>query len=78
MVAMFNGKPGTTIISSYSPSNASDETDLDTFYYELSSLVHSVFKHNVLIIGGDINAKIGKNVKTNSDYTTRQTEMENT
>ena len=26
------------------------------------SLVHSILKHNVLIIGGDMNALIGKNV----------------
>ena len=62
MVATFNGNPGTTIISSYSPTNTSDETDLDTFYNELSTLVRSVLKYNVLIIGGDMNAQIGKNV----------------
>ena len=43
----------TMIISSYSPINPSDETDLITFYNELSSLVRSIPKHNVLIIGGD-------------------------
>ena len=32
MVATFNGKPSTMIIFCYSPTNASDETDLDTFY----------------------------------------------
>ena len=32
VVARFLGNPGTTIISYYSPNNASDETDLDTFY----------------------------------------------
>ena len=57
MVATFSGNPGTTIISCYSSTNASDETDLDTFYNELSSLVHSIPKHNILIIGGDMNAK---------------------
>ena len=61
MVATFNGNPGTTIISCDSPTNASDEIDLDT-YYELSSLVRSVLKHNVLIIGGDMDAQIGKNI----------------
>ena len=44
MVAMFNGNPSITIISCYSPTSASDETDLDTFYNELSSLVHSIPK----------------------------------
>ena len=32
------------------------------FYNELSFLVRSISKHNVLVIGGDINAQIGKNV----------------
>ena len=48
MVATFNGNPSTAIIFCYSPTNASDETDLIT-------------KHNVLIIGEGINAQIGKN-----------------
>ena len=62
MVAMFNGNPSTTIISCYTPTNVSDKTNLITFYNELSSLVHSIPKHNVLIINRDINAQIGKNI----------------
>ena len=61
MVAMFNGNPSTTIFC-YSPTNVSDETDLIAFYNKLSSLVHSILKHNILIIGGDMNAHICKNV----------------
>ena len=56
----FNGNLSTTIISCYS--NVSDETDLIAFYSELSSLVRSISKHNVLIFSRDINAQIGKNV----------------
>ena len=48
-----------SFISSYSPTNASDETDIITFYNGLSSLVRSIPKHNVPIIGGDMNAQIG-------------------
>ena len=55
MVATFNGNPCTTIISCYSPTNVSDETDLITFYNELSSLVRSIPKHKVLITSGNIN-----------------------
>ena len=61
MVATINGNPRATIIC-YSSTNISEETDLITFYNELSSLVYSIPKHNVLLIGGDINAQIGKNV----------------
>ena len=62
MVATFNGNPSATIISCYSPTNVSEETDLITFYDELSSDVCIIPKHNVLFIGGDMNAQIGKNV----------------
>ena len=44
-----------------SSANVSEETDLLFFYDELSSFVHSISKH-VLVICGDINAQIGKNV----------------
>ena len=61
MVATFNGNPRATIISCYSPTNVSEETELLAFYDELSSLVRRIPKHNVLVIGGDMNAQIGKN-----------------
>ena len=44
------------------PTNVSKETDRIPFYNELSSLVRRIPKHNVLIIGGEMNAQIGKNV----------------
>ena len=34
-----------------------------TFYEELASLVRSIPKHNLLVIGGDMNAQIGKKQK---------------
>ena len=55
-VATFNGNPSATIISFYSPTNISEETELIAFYEELSSLVRSIPKHNILYIGGDMNA----------------------
>ena len=56
MAATFNGNPSTIIISCYSPTNARDKTDLIAFYNDLSSLVRNIPKHNVQIIGGDMNA----------------------
>ena len=61
MVATFNGNPRATIISCYGPTNVSEETELIVFYDELSSLVCSIPKCNVLVIGGDMNAQIGNN-----------------
>ena len=61
MVATFNGNHRAKIIC-HSTTNVSEETGLIIFYNELSSLVRSIPKHNVLVIGGDMNAKIGENV----------------
>ena len=62
VVATFNGNSSATIISCYSLTNVSEEADLIAFYNELSSLVRSILKDDVLVIGGDMNAQIGKNV----------------
>ena len=62
LVAMFNGNPSATIISCYSPTNVSEKTDLIAFYNKLSSLVCSIPKHNILIIGENMNAQIVKNI----------------
>ena len=56
MVATFNGKPNATMIFCYSLTNVSEETDLIAFHNELSSLVRSIPKNNVLVISGDKNA----------------------
>ena len=61
MVATFNGNTRATIISCYSTNNVNEETELVAFYDELTSLVRSISKYNVLVIGGDMNAQIGKN-----------------
>ena len=75
MAATFNGNPKATIISWYSPTNVSEETELVTFYEELSSLVRSIPKHNQLVIGGDMNAQIGKN--RNNKYSLHNTSNRN-
>ena len=75
MAAMFNGNPKATIISCYSPTNVSEETELVTFYEELSSLVSSIPKHNLLVIGGDMNAQIRKN--RNNEYSLHNTSNRN-
>ena len=60
MVATFNGNCSATMISCYRPTNVSEENELIAFYDELSSLVRCIPKHNVLVIGVDMNAQIGK------------------
>ena len=55
--------------------NASEDTELVAFYDELSSLVRSIPRHNVLVIGGDMNAQIGKN--GNNKYSLHNTSNKN-
>ena len=73
--ATFNGNPRATVISCYSPTNVNEETELVVFYDELSSLVRSIPKYNVLVIGGDMNARIGKN--GNNKYSLHNTANRN-
>ena len=75
MAATFNDNSRATIISCYSPTNVSEETELVTFYDELSSLVHSIPRDNMLVIGGDMNTQIGKN--EHNKYSLRQIGMDN-
>ena len=75
MAATFNGNPKATIISCYSPTNVGEETELVTFDKELSSLVRSIPKHNLIVIGGDMNAQIGKN--RNNKYSLHNTSNRN-
>ena len=72
MAAIFNGNPRATI-SCNNPTNVSEETELVAFYDELSSLVRSIPKHNVLVIG--MNAQIGKN--GNNKYSLHNTSNRN-
>ena len=46
---------------SVTPTNVSEANKIVTFYKDISSLVRSILKHNLLVIGGDMNAQIGKN-----------------
>ena len=58
MIAHFQGNPHTSVISCYSPTNISDDQEIELFYTRLTSLIRQIQKHNVLITGGDLNAHI--------------------
>ena len=68
LLATFIGNPAVTVISCYSPTNVSKVDDREEFYAELSELTKAVPKHNVLVIGGDMNGKIGTGDATGSVY----------
>ena len=67
-VATFNGNPKTTMILCYSLTNCSDELEIQNFYHQLTDSIKNIPKHNVLIIGGDINAKIDNNKCVGNSY----------
>ena len=75
MTATFNGNPRATIISCYHPTSVSEETELVAFYDKLSSLVRSIPKHNLQVIGGDMNTQIRKN--GNNKYSLHNTSNRN-
>ena len=72
LIAEFNGNPRTTIIVHYAPVEGSGESD--EHYDTLCSVIQEVPKHNLLLVLGDYNAHLGKEVgkytyhdKTNSN-----------
>lgn len=75
IVATFNGNPVPSIISCYSPTNTTVEQEVIDYYDELSSLVRNTPKHNILIIGGDLNAQLG--TSKNHKFTYHQTSNRN-
>ena len=59
-MATFNGNPKLAVIECYSPTNVSDEIEIERFYENLTSVTREVPKHNLLIISGDFNAHLGQ------------------
>ena len=60
LVINFSGNPAATVILTYSPTNAAPEDEVQQYYDNLCRAVESVPAHNVLIITGDFNARLGK------------------
>ena len=75
MKATFAGNPETTIIVAYSPTNVrGHEEEADLFYQDLRQAIDATPPHNLLMILGDMNAKISSahvkhalNKKTNEN-----------
>ena len=60
LVINVSGNPAATVIATYSPTNAAPEDKVQQYYDNLCRAVESVPAHNVLIITGDVNARLGK------------------
>ena len=58
--ARFNSKHSKlTIRHCYSPTNEAEDDDKDRWYEELQSAIRRVPAHDVLLVMGDMNAKVG-------------------
>ena len=60
LLAKFNSNPELNIVCTYAPTESSDEEDKDQFYLDLENCVHSLPSHNILIVAGDFNARVGR------------------
>ncbi len=60
LVVNFHGNPATSILVIYSPTNVSDEDTIESFYDSLRRAIESIPAHNVMMVIGDFNARIGK------------------
>ena len=49
-----------SIIQIYAPTNEANIEDKDNFYEQLQTVVDSVHKHGILLVMGDLNAKVGE------------------
>ncbi|VDN52975.1 unnamed protein product [Dracunculus medinensis] len=60
--AHFKGKfCNISVITVYTPTLSADDRNKDKFYAELQLLTKSLPKHDMIIIGGDWNARVGHN-----------------
>ena len=59
IIAEFNSNPKTTFITCYSPTNVSDEAEVNAFYSSLSRATLDIPAHNFLVVAGDFNAQLG-------------------
>jgi len=48
-----------TVIQCYAPTNDSDDDDKDAFYNQLEATILDAHRHDMLILMGDLNAKVG-------------------
>ena len=76
--ATFAGNPETTIIVAYSPTNVREHQDeANSFYNDLRQAIDATPPHNLLMILGDMNAKISsahtKHALNKKDQRERQT-----
>jgi len=66
MTARMQGKHvNLSLVQCYAPTNDSDDTTKDSFYAQLQAELEKLPRHDMLVIMGDLNAKVGRD---NSSY----------
>ena len=55
-----------SIIQVYAPTNEANAEDKDNFYEQLQTVVDRVHKHDIFLVMGDLNAKVGEDDKGRS------------
>lgn len=65
--ATISGNPSLTILGVYAPTESADVEVKHSFYGALERSINSVPPHNILIVAGDINARIGRNSRSDLD-----------
>ncbi|CAF0980581.1 unnamed protein product [Brachionus calyciflorus] len=60
IIAHFDGNPQLTIVACYAPTNLASKNAKETFYQDLKNTLAKIPPHNIVIVLGDFNARIGK------------------
>ena len=53
------GNPKLTVISVYSPTECANVEEVEKFHHDLRDYINTVPAHNLLVVAGDFNARIG-------------------
>ena len=59
LAVTFAGNPKLTLVTVYSPTEGADFDEVEQFHNELREYLHEVPAHNLLIVCGDFNARLG-------------------
>ena len=59
MMVHSNSNPMLTIIVAYAPTEDKNDAEKDTFYEDLQKCTQDVPLYNVVILAGDLNARVG-------------------
>ena len=60
LVATFQGNPATSVIVTYCPTNVAEADVIENHYNSLRHAIDTIPAHNVALIVGDFNARIGR------------------